>query len=121
MKIAFKTVLINFLVLSSMLACGQSKDKTLIINRVVSQIALDTMAKKHEGHLSGWIGYTSSRTEDAFAPSNNFNWFPASLDRIHDFSLVLTYQFNDRWIISGNLIASNGNLVHTPLGSTFSE
>src|ERR1700761_3713761 len=64
----------------------------------------DLITVKGEGRFSGWIGYTTSRTENPFDSSNDFNWFPAVQDRIHDFSLAGTYKFTDRFTFSGNLI-----------------
>jgi len=81
----------------------------------------DLTAVKGEGRFSGWIGYTTSRTENPFDNSNDFNWFPTVQDRIHDFSLVGTYKFTDRFTFSGNLIQSNGNLVYGPSGYTFNS
>ena len=83
--------------------------------------APDLIAEKPMGRFSGWIGYTTSRTENPFDTSNDFNWFPAVQDRIHDFSLVGTYRFTDRFTFSGNLIQSNGNLVYGPSGYTFNS
>ena len=81
----------------------------------------DLTAEKPEGRFSGWIGYTTSRTENPFDRSNDFNWFPTVQDRIHDFSLVGTYRFTDRFTFSGNLIQSNGNLIYGPSGYTFNS
>jgi len=93
-----------------------------LINTQPAKITVpDLTALKGEGRFSGWIGYTTSRTENPFDISNDFNWFPTVQDRIHDFSLVGTYRFTDRFTFSGNLIQSNGNLVYGPSGYTFNS
>lgn len=72
--------------------------------------------KKKEGILTGWLGYTLSRTERRFDGINNGNYFPAKQDRTHDFSAVGIYKLNKRWTLSGTFVYSTGNAVTFPSG-----
>lgn len=100
---------------------AQRAGANFIIRQPVVVSVPDLTTEQPEGRFSGWIGYTTSRTENPFDRSNDFNWFPTVQDRIHDFSLVGTYRFTDRFIFSGNLIQSNGNLVYGSSGYAYNS
>ena len=74
--------------------------------------------KKTKGRLSGWIGYTLSRTLRTFADINNGKTYPSVYDRIHDMSLVANYKISRKWEASGNFVYSTGN-TFTPLKSLY--
>ena len=58
--------------------------------------------------LTGWIGYTLSRTELKFADINNGQYFPATQDRTHDISVVGIYQLNKKWTFSADFVYGTG-------------
>lgn len=70
--------------------------------------------KKRTGKLTGWIGYTWSKTERKFPDLNNGNPFPAKYDRRHDLSVVLSYKLNERWVFSSAFIYATGNTLTLP-------
>lgn len=72
--------------------------------------------KKRDGKLTGWLSYTLSRTERKIAGINNDKWYNARQDRTHDIAVVLSYQFNKKWILSGNWVYYTGNAVTFPAG-----
>ena len=80
---------------------------------------LEVYAKKLTGKLTGWISYTLSRTERSFQDIDNGSWFPARYDRVHDFSIVGIYQFNQKWSLSGSWIYYTGDAVTFPSGKYF--
>ncbi len=51
---------------------------------------------KKTGKLSGWFGYTYSKTMNQFDELNNGKPFPANTDRRHDVSLFLSYRFSKK-------------------------
>ncbi|MFV0398330.1 MAG: TonB-dependent receptor [Bacteroidales bacterium] len=77
---------------------------------------LEIMAKKNKGRLTGWIGYTLSKTERNISGINNNEWYNAKQDRTHDLSIVGIYTLTPRWTISGSFIYSTGNAVTFPTG-----
>ncbi|MCG6186923.1 TonB-dependent receptor [Maribellus maritimus] len=77
---------------------------------------LELYIKKQTGKLTGWIGYTLSRTEKSMDEIDNGNWFPAKQDRTHDISVVGMYQLNEKWNLSANWVYNTGNAVTFPSG-----
>ncbi len=72
--------------------------------------------KKKRGDLTGWLGYTLSRTERSINEIDNGVWYPVKHDRTHDVSVVLMYDFNDRVKVSANWVFNTGNAVTFPDG-----
>ena len=77
---------------------------------------LELFLKKRYGDLSGWIGYTLSRSERRFDELNGGRYFPAKQDRTHDLSLVGIYKINKRITLSMDFVYSTGNAVTFPSG-----
>jgi hypothetical protein len=75
---------------------------------------VEFLLKKETGRLTGWLGYTLSKTERQFAGINDGAWFNARFDRPHDVSLVAIYQLTPKWNLSGTWVASTGNAVTYP-------
>ena len=72
--------------------------------------------KKRTGDLTGWIGYTLSRTERSIDEINAGAWYPVKHDRKHDVSIVLMYSFSDKLKVSANWVYNTGNAVTFPEG-----
>ena len=74
---------------------------------------IELLAQREIGKLTGWIGYTWSRTMRLFDREGqvlNFGKpFPAKYDRRHDLSVVLSYKFNERVDVSATWVFSTGN------------
>lgn len=77
---------------------------------------LEILFKKKEGKLTGWIGYTLSKTERKIDGINNGQWYNAKQDRTHDLSIVAIYDLTPRWTLSGTFIYTTGNAVTFPTG-----
>ncbi len=77
---------------------------------------LEFLLKKKEGRLTGWIGYTLSKTERKIEGINGNNWYNARQDRTHDISVVGIYDLNDRWSLSGVFVYNTGDAVTYPTG-----
>jgi hypothetical protein len=72
--------------------------------------------KKRTGDLTGWIGYTLSRTERSINEIDGGAWYPVKHDRTHDVSIVLMYDFSDKLKVSANWVYNTGNAVTFPGG-----
>lgn len=57
---------------------------------------IELLAEKRIGKLTGWIGYTLSKSERRFPDLNSGKAFPYKYDRTHDVSLALTYKKGER-------------------------
>jgi hypothetical protein len=77
---------------------------------------VELMFKKKAGNLTGWVGYTLSKTERQIDGINFNKWYNAKQDRTHDLSIVGTYQLNTKWSLSGLFVYSTGNAVTFPTG-----
>ena len=74
---------------------------------------VEFLAQRSFGRLTGWLGYTWSRTTHLFDREgqelNGGKPFPAKYDRRHDISIVLTYKFSDRFDVSATWVFCTGN------------
>ena len=77
---------------------------------------LELLFKKTQGKLTGWIGYTYSKTERLIDGINNNNWYPARQDITHDVSIVGIYDLSKKWSISATWVYNTGNAVTFPSG-----
>ena len=77
---------------------------------------LEMLLKKKQGKLTGWIGYTLSRTERLIDGINSNNWYPAKQDITHDVSIVGIYDLNKKWSLSASWVFNTGNAVTFPSG-----
>jgi len=75
------------------------------------------LLRKRYGAISGWIGYTLSRSEEQFADINNGQPFPARQDRTHDISIVAIYNYSEKWTFSAAWVYNTGNAVTFPSGN----
>ncbi len=78
--------------------------------------------RKNRGKLTGWLGYTYSRTERRFPDFqseeetiNGGSWFPSNYDKPHDLSVVLNYKTSRRFSISLNFSYSTGRPITVPV------
>ena len=74
---------------------------------------VELLIQRNIGNLTGWIGYTWSKTMRLFdRPGqvlNDGNPFPAKYDRRHDLSIVLNYKINEQTDISATWVYCSGN------------
>lgn len=77
---------------------------------------LEVLLKKKTGKLTGWVGYTISKTERQINGINNSQWYNAKQDRTHDLSIVGIYELTKRWTLSGTFVYTTGNAVTFPTG-----
>ena len=98
---------------------------TIILNEhVESQLVFgkgraygtELFIKKRTGDLTGWIGYTLSRTERSIDEIDDGAWYPVKHDRTHDVSIVMMYDLNNRLKVSANWVFNTGNAVTFPGG-----
>ena len=71
--------------------------------------------KKVKGKTTGWIGYTISTTKRTFDDVNDGVEFFAKYDRLHDLSIVIAREQNDKWKFSSVFIYSSGNATTMPI------
>jgi hypothetical protein len=77
---------------------------------------VELFAQKKVGKLTGWVGYTLSRTERTFPEMNEGKAFPYRYDRTHDLSVVANYTISPKWSFSGIFVYGTGNALTMPTG-----
>ncbi|MBP8791354.1 MAG: TonB-dependent receptor, partial [Breznakibacter sp.] len=75
---------------------------------------------KKVGRMSGWLGYTLSKTENQFDQINQGKAFAANYDRRHDISLFNTFKFSEGTDLSFNWIFGSGYPVTLPTQKYYS-
>lgn len=76
----------------------------------------ELLIKKTQGKITGWLGYTLSKTERKINGINDGNWYNAKQDRTHDLSLVTMYELTNRWSLSALFVYNTGSAVTFPSG-----
>ena len=77
---------------------------------------VEVVFKKRVGRLSGWAGYTLSRTERKIEGINQGAWYAARQDRTHDISLVGMFDITPKLSVSALFVYYTGNAVTLPSG-----
>lgn len=83
---------------------------------------LEFFLKKDLGNLSGWLGYTLSKSEikvDGIHEEeqiNNGSYFPMDFNRTHDLSLSAIYRISKKWTLSSNFVYQKGRPFSFPVG-----
>ena len=70
---------------------------------------VEFLAQRKIGPVTGWIGYTWSRSMRRFEHINRGKPFHAKYDREHDLSITLQYQITPRVDIAGTWVYATGN------------
>lgn len=77
---------------------------------------IEFLLKKKTGKLTGWIGYTLSKTEKQIDGINNNQWYNARQDKTHDISVVGMYDLSKKWTLSATWVYNTGFAVTFPSG-----
>jgi outer membrane receptor for ferrienterochelin and colicin len=72
---------------------------------------VEILLQRKTGRLTGWAGYTLSKTDRQFENINFGRTFPFKYDRRHDLSLVTTYKASKKVTLSGSWVYGTGNAV----------
>lgn len=95
-------------------------DNLLVFGRGYSY-GVEFFVKKRLGDLTGWLGYTWSKTERVFEAFNNGKAYPTRWDRRHDANFVVTYKINEHWEVGGVFVYATGNAITLPIERYFFE
>lgn len=72
--------------------------------------------KRKYGKLTGWVGYTLSKTEFQIPGINNGSWYPATQDITNAVDVVAIYTLNEKWSFSAAFVYNTGYPVTFPSG-----
>jgi hypothetical protein len=76
---------------------------------------IELFLRRNLGKITGWVGYTLSKTERKFDAINSGNIYPAKYDRRHDLNVVLSYEINKKWNVGCTFIYATGNAMTIPV------
>ncbi len=70
--------------------------------------------EKKKGKITGWVGYTLSWSWRKFPDISGGQRFHPRYDRRHDISVVLMYEINRKFTITGSWVYNTGNAYSLP-------
>jgi hypothetical protein len=76
---------------------------------------IELLAKKEEGRLHGWAGYSWSRVKRKFPEINSGKVYNAFNDRPHQVNLTGIYDLSPRWQLGANWNYSTGSPYSSPV------
>lgn len=82
---------------------------------------LELMVRKSGEQLTGWIGYTYSRTFIQTPGINNGKEYPAFYDRPNNVCIFLSYALGKHWTFSANWLYMTGGAITTPVGFIYNN
>ena len=74
------------------------------------------LVRKNYGKLTGWIAYTYSRSFRTVEGISHNEEYRSPYDRPHNISIVINYEFTDRFNASANWIYNTGQPITYPYG-----
>ncbi len=87
-------------------------------DRIVSgrgrSYGLELLAQRTAGRLTGWLGYTLSRSERRFEEVNDGQWFPFRYDRRHEIDFGGVFHWKERVDVSWGWSLASGFAFTVP-------
>ena len=71
-------------------------------------------ARKNNGRLTGWLGYTLSWSRTRIDGINGGRWYDANNDRRHDINLVASYKLSPTWTLGAVWVFNSGEAFTAP-------
>ena len=96
-----------------------------LLSADLSAYGVEFLLRKNAGRLTGWIGYTYSRSflitsgPDKEYLVNHGNKYPSYFDKPHDLSVVASYVISRRFTFSSSFIYSTGKPTTYPESQFF--
>ena len=78
-------------------------------NGIGRSYGAEIFLQKKKGKTTGWMGYTLSYSERKFEGVNFGEWYPYKFDRRHDFSLVISHKFSNKFDVGLTWVYGTGN------------
>ncbi|MRX41255.1 TonB-dependent receptor [Flavobacterium sp. LC2016-23] len=90
----------------------------VILNGKARSYGMELLFRKNTGDFTGWISYTLSRAEQktpgrtAEEPGiANGDWYLSGYDKLHNLSIVGSYEYNPKWSFNANFSLQSGQPV----------
>ncbi len=95
-----------------------SEEEDAFVAGIGRAYGAEFFVRKSSGNLTGWIGYTLSKSERSFDAIENGRWYSTSYDRRHDLSVVANYTLSPKVELGANFIYGSGRYF-TPYSSFY--
>ncbi len=89
-------------------------------NGVGHSYGLEFFINKKIGRLTGWIGYSYSKTTRQFENINSGKVYPYDFDRPHDFKIFVNYKIKENLDFSVAWYFQSGRPINMPIGYYYS-
>ncbi|KAF2332922.1 TonB-dependent receptor [Flavobacterium ginsenosidimutans] len=90
----------------------------VILNGKARSYGMELLFRKNTGVFTGWVSYTLSRAEQKTpgrTPEEpgvaNGDWYLSGYDKLHNLSIVGSYELNPKWSFNGNFTLQSGQPV----------
>lgn len=90
----------------------------VILNGKARSYGMELSLRKNTGRFTGWVSYTLSRAEQktpgrtAEEPGiANGDWYLSGYDKMHNLSIVGSYEYNPKWSFNANFTLQSGQPV----------
>ncbi|HUH26081.1 MAG TPA: carboxypeptidase regulatory-like domain-containing protein [Flavobacterium sp.] len=95
----------------------------VLLNGKTESYGLEFLIRKNTGKLTGWIAYTLAKSQQQTkgrtpeeSGINNGEWYRTPHDRLHDLSVVASYEWNKKWSFNAGFVLQSGRPVTYPDG-----
>lgn len=79
----------------------------------------ELFVRKSIGRVTGWIGYSLTKTRRKFPALNGGRTFPFQFDRLHDVSATASWQLNQSIELSAVWVYGTGQSIWLPVGQFY--
>ena len=76
----------------------------------------ELFVRKSAGRITGWVGYSLTKTQQKFPTLNGGRAFPFRFDRLHDVSAAATWQLSRSIDLSAVWVYGTGQALWLPIG-----
>lgn len=90
----------------------------VILNGKARSYGMELLFRKNTGRFTGWVSYTLSRAEQKTpgrTPEEpgvaNGNWYLSGYDKLHNLSVIGSYDYNPKWSFNANFTLQSGQPV----------
>lgn len=90
----------------------------VILNGKARSYGMELSFRKNTGNFTGWVSYTLSRAEQKTpgrTPDEpgvaNGDWYLSGYDKLHNLSIVGSYEYNPKWSFNANFTLQSGQPV----------
>lgn len=86
-------------------------EENIVKNGQGEAYGMEFLLSKSFGRLTGFVGYTYSKTNRKFSTINEGQWYPYQFDRRHDISIVGSIRLKENMRLNFNWVFSTGNAI----------